>query len=100
MNHEEALQKIRLRSEIKKLEVDEATKKRLLSEVEEPKSVPWDLVSDVIKDREVAVSEGSVLDNMIAYYSEALASVEWRLYDALELKDEISSRETPQETPA
>lgn len=91
MNHEEILKAIQLRSTIENLDVDVPTIKRLLSQVDEPKSLPWDLVSETIKAREEAVSEGSVLDNMIAYYKAVAVAATWRLEEAQTLKESLTS---------
>lgn len=90
MNHEETLEAIRLRSRIEKLDVDADTREKLLASMPEPKSIPWDLVSDTIKAREEAVFGGSVLENMIIYYKEVVASAEWKLEEARELKESLT----------
>lgn len=90
MNHEDVLEAIMLRSRIEKLNVDADTREKLLASIPEPKSIPWDLVSDTIKAREEAVFGGSVLEDMIIYYKKVVASAEWRLEEALELKDSLT----------
>ena len=90
MNHEGTLEAIRLRSYIEKLDVDSETRERLLAGMPDPKSVPWDLVSDTIKAREEAVFESNLLDNMIVYYRKAVLLAEYKLQEAMELKDSLS----------
>ena len=92
MNHEDTLEAIRLRSYIEKLGVDSETRERLLAGMPEPKSIPWDLVSDTIKAREEAVFESNLLDNMIIYYKKAVALAEWRLEDAERLKEVLTEQ--------
>lgn len=90
MNHEDTLEAIRLRSYIEKLDVDSETRERLLAGMPDPKSVPWDLVSETIKAREEAVFESNLLDNMIVYYRKAVLLAEYKLQEAMELKDSLS----------
>lgn len=90
MNHEDTLEAIRLRSCIEKLDVDSETRERLLAGMPDPKSVPWDLVSETIKAREEAVFESNLLDNMIVYYRKAVLLAEYKLQEAMELKDSLS----------
>lgn len=90
MNHEETLEAIMLRSRIEKLDVDADTREKLLASMPEPKSIPWDMVSDTIKAREEAVFGGSVLENMIIYYKEVVASAEWKLEEAENLKESLN----------
>lgn len=90
MNHEETLETIRMRSYIESLALDAVTREKILSSMPEPKDVPWDLVSDTIKAREEAVFGGSVLENMIIYYKEVVASAEMKLQEAQELKESLS----------
>ena len=92
MNHEDVLEAIRLRSRIEKLDVDADTREKLLAGMPEPKSIPWDLVSDTIKAREEAVFESNLLDNMIIYYKKAVALAEWRLEDAERLKEVLTEQ--------
>lgn len=92
MNHEDTLEAIRLRSYIEKLDVDSETRERLLAGMPDPKSVPWDLVSETIKAREEAVFESNLLDNMIVYYKTAIALAEWRLADAERLKESLTEQ--------
>ena len=90
MNHEDVLEAIRLRSRIEKLDVDPKTREHILAGMPEPKSIPWDLVSDTIKAREEAVFESNLLDNMIVYYRKAVLLAEYKLQEAMELKDSLS----------
>lgn len=90
MNHEEVLEEIERRSHIEKLDVDPKTREHILAGMPEPKSIPWDLVSDTIKAREEAVFESNLLDNMIIYYKKAVALAEWRLADAERLKEVLT----------
>lgn len=90
MNHEDTLEAIRLRSYIEKLDVDSETRERLLAGMPEPKSVPWDLVSETIKAREEAVFKDNLLDNMIVYYRKAVLLAEYKLEEAERLKDSLS----------
>lgn len=90
MNHEEVLEEIERRSHIEKLDVDPKTREHILAGMPEPKSIPWDLVSDTIKAREEAVFESNLLDNMIIYYKKAVALAEWRLEDAERLKEVLT----------
>lgn len=89
MNHEETLEAIRLRSRIEKLDVDVVTREKLLAGMPEPKSVPWDLVSETIKAREEAVSQSDLLDNMITYYRKAVLLAEFKLQEAMELREAL-----------
>lgn len=90
MNHEDVLEAIRLRSRIENLDVDSETRERLLAGMPEPKSVPWDLVSETIKAREEAITGGSVLENMIIYYRKAVLLAEYKLAEAMELKESLT----------
>ena len=90
MNHEDTLDAIRLRSRIENLDVDSETRERLLAGMPDPKSVPWDLVSETIKAREEAVTGGSVLENMIIYYRKAVLLAEYKLAEAMELKESLT----------
>ena len=90
MNHEEVLEEIERRSHIEKLDVDPKTREHILAGMPEPKSIPWDLVSDTIKAREESVFESNLLDNMIIYYKKAVALAEWRLEDAERLKEVLT----------
>ena len=90
MNHEEVLEAIMLRSRIEKLDVDFETRERLLAGMPEPKSVPWDLVSETIKAREEAVFETSLLDSMIVYYRKAVLLAEYKLEEAMELRESLA----------
>lgn len=92
MNHEEVLEEIERRSHIEKLDVDPKTRDHILAGMPEPKSIPWDLVSDTIKAREEAVFESNLLDNMIIYYKKAVALAEWRLEDAERLKEVLTEQ--------
>ena len=92
MNHEEVLEEIERRSHIEKLDVDPKTREHILAGMPEPKSIPWDLVSDMIKAREEAVFESNLLDNMIIYYKKAVALAEWRLEDAERLKEVLTEQ--------
>ena len=56
----------------------------------EPKSVPWDLVSETIKAREEAVFKRDLLDNMIEYYKKASLLAEFKLQEAMELREALS----------
>ena len=90
MNHEETLEAIKLRSDIAKLDVDQETRDRLMAGVAVPKSVPWDLVSETIKAREEAVFQSNLLDNIIEYYRKAVLLAEFKLAEAMELKDSLT----------
>ena len=90
MNHEDTLDAIRLRSRIENLDVDSETRERLLAGMPDPKSVPWDLVSETIKAREEAVFKDNLLDNMIAYYVKAKDLAEWKLEEAENLKESLT----------
>ena len=90
MNHEETLEAIRLRDYVKKLDVDDETRARVLAGMPEPKSVPWDLVSETIKAREEAVFKRDLLDNMIEYYKKASLLAEFKLQEAMELREALS----------
>ena len=90
MNHEDTLEAIRLRSYIEKLDVDSETRERLLAGMPDPKSVPWDLVSETIKAREEAVFKDNLLDNMISYYVKAKDLAEWKLEEAENLKESLA----------
>ena len=90
MNHEETLEAIEMRSRIEKLNVDPKTREHILASMPEPKSVPWDLVSDTIKAREEAVFKDDLLENMIIYYKKVVALAEWRLEDAENLKESLT----------
>ena len=92
MNHEETLEAIMLRSRIEKLDVDADTREKLLAGMPEPKSVPWDLVSDTIKAREEAVFKGSLLDNMVEYYKKAVLLAEYKLEEAMELRESLAEQ--------
>ena len=92
MNHEETLEAIEMRSRIEKLDVDPETRERILAGMPEPKSVPWDLVSETIKAREEAVFKDDLLENMIIYYKKAIALAEWRLEDAERLKEVLTDQ--------
>lgn len=92
MNHEETLEAIEMRSRIEKLDVDPKTRERILVGMPEPKSIPWDLVSDTIKAREEAVFKDDLLENMIIYYKKAVALAEWRLEDAERLKEVLTEQ--------
>lgn len=92
MNHEETLEAIEMRSRIEKLDVDSETRERILAGMPDPKSVPWDLVSDTIKAREEAVFKDDLLENMIIYYKKAVALAEWRLADAERLKEVLTEQ--------
>ena len=92
MNHEETLEAIEMRSRIEKLDVDPETRERILAGMPEPKSVPWDLVSETIKAREEAVFKDDLLENMIIYYKKAIALAEWRLEDAERLKEVLTEQ--------
>lgn len=89
MNHEETLAAIKLRSDIAKLGVDQETRDRLMAGVAVPKSVPWDLVSETIKAREEAVFKDSLLDNMVEYYKKAVLLAEYKLEEAMELRESL-----------
>ena len=89
MNHEETLAAIKLRSDIAKLGVDQETRDRLMAGVPEPKSVPWDLVSETIKAREEAVFKDSLLDNMVEYYKKAVLLAEYKLAEVMELRESL-----------
>ena len=90
MNHEETLAAIKLRSDIAKLGVDQETRDRLMAGVAVPKSIPWDLVSETIKAREEAVFQSDLLDNIIEYYRKAVLLAEFKLAEAMELKDSLT----------
>ena len=90
MNHEETLAAIKLRSDIAKLDVDQETRDRIMAGVAVPKSVPWDLVSETIKAREEAVFETSLLDSMIVYYRKAVLLAEYKLEEAMELRESLA----------
>lgn len=90
MNHEETLAAIKLRSDIAKLGVDQETRDRLMAGVAVPKSIPWDLVSATIKAREEAVFQSDLLDNIIEYYRKAVLLAEFKLAEAMELKDSLT----------
>ena len=90
MNHEETLAAIKLRSDIAKLGVDQETRDRLMAGVAVPKSVPWDLVSETIKAREEAVFQSDLLDNIIEYYRKAVLLAEFKLAEAMELKESLT----------
>ena len=89
MNHEDTLDAIGLRSRIEKLDVDSETREKLLAGMPEPKSVPWDLVSETIKAREEAVFKDSLLDNMVEYYKKAVLLAEYKLEEAMELRESL-----------
>ena len=90
MNHEDTLAAIKLRSDIAKLGVDQETRDRIMAGVAVPISVPWDLVSETIKAREEAVFQSDLLDNMIEYYRKAVLLAEFKLAEAMELKDSLT----------
>ena len=90
MNHEETLEAIEMRSRIEKLDVDPETRERILAGMPEPKSIPWDLVSETIKAREEAVFQSDLLDNIIEYYRKAVLLAEFKLAEAMELKDSLT----------
>ena len=90
MNHEETLAAIKLRSDIAKLGVDQETRDRLMAGVAVPKSVPWDLVSETIKAREEAVFQSDLLDNIIVYYRKAVLLAEYKLEEAMELRESLA----------
>ena len=92
MNHEETLAAIKLRSDIAKLGVDQETRDRLMAGVAVPKSIPWDLVSETIKAREEAVFQSDLLDNIIEYYRKAVLLAEFKLAEAMELKDSLTEQ--------
>ena len=92
MNHEETLAAIKLRSDIAKLGVGQETRDRLMAGVAEPKSVPWDLVSETIKAREEAVFKDSLLDNMVEYYKKAVLLAEYKLEEAMELRESLAEQ--------
>lgn len=92
MNHEETLAAIKLRSDIAKLGVDQETRDRLMAGVAVPKSVPWDLVSETIKAREEAVFQSDLLDNMIVYYRKAVLLAEYKLEEAMELRESLAEQ--------
>lgn len=92
MNHEDTLEAIRLRSYIEKLDVDSETRERLLAGMPDPKSVPWDLVSETIKAREEAVFKDSLLDNMVEYYKKAVLLAEYKLAEAMELRESLTEQ--------
>ena len=90
MNHEDVLEAIRLRSRIEKLDVDSETRERLLAGMPDPKGIPWDLVSETIKAREEAVFQSDLLDNIIEYYRKAVLLAEYKLAEAMELKESLT----------
>ena len=90
MNHEETLEAIEMRSRIEKLNVDPKTREHILAGMPEPKSIPWDLVSETIKAREEAVFKDNLLDNMISYYVKAKDLAEWKLEEAENLKESLT----------
>ena len=90
MNHEETLAAIRLRSCIAKLDADQETRDRIMAGVAVPNSIPWDLVSETIKAREEAVFQSDLLDNIIEYYRKAVLLAEFKLAEAMELKDSLT----------
>lgn len=92
MNHEEVLEAISLRSYIEKLDVDSETRERILAGMPEPKIVPWDLVSETIKAREEAVFKDNLLDNMIEYYKKASLLAEFKLQEAMELRETLAEQ--------
>ena len=92
MNHEETLAAIKLRSDIAKLGVDQETRDRLMAGVAVPKSVPWDLVSETIKAREEAVFQSDLLDNIIVYYRKAVLLAEYKLEEAMELRESLAEQ--------
>ena len=92
MNHEETLAAIKLRSDIAKLDVDQETRDRIMAGVAVPKSVPWDLVSETIKAREEAVFQSDLLDNIIAYYVKAKDLAEFKLAEAMELRESLTEQ--------
>ena len=92
MNHEETLEAIEMRSRIEKLDVDPETRERILAGMPEPKSVPWDLVSETIKAREESVFKDNLLDNMISYYVKAKDLAEWKLEEAENLKESLTEQ--------
>ena len=92
MNHKDTLDAIRLRSRIEKLDVDPETRERILAGMPEPKDVPWDLVSETVKAREEAVFKGSLLDNMVEYYKKAVLLAEYKLEEAMELRESLAEQ--------
>ena len=92
MNHEETLAAIKLRSDIAKLDVDQETRDRIMAGVAVPKRVPWDLVSETIKAREEAVFQSDLLDNIIAYYVKAKDLAEFKLAEAMELRESLTEQ--------
>ena len=90
MNHEETIAAIKLRSDIAKLGVDPETRERILAGMPDPKGIPWDLVSETIKAREEAVFETSLLDSMIVYYRKAVLLAEYKLEEAMELRESLA----------
>ena len=90
MNHEETLEAIEMRSRIEKLNVDPKTREHILASMPEPKSVPWDLVSETIKAREEAVFQSDLLDNIIVYYRKAVLLAEYKLEEAMELRESLA----------
>lgn len=92
MNHEETLEAIRLRSRIEKLDVDPETRERILAGMPEPKDVPWDLVSETVKAREEAMFKDSLLDNMVEYYKKAVLLAEYKLEEAMELRESLAEQ--------
>ena len=89
MNHEDVLEAIRLRSRIEKLDVDVVTREKLLAGMPDPKGIPWDLVSETIKAREEAMFKDSLLDNMVEYYKKAVLLAEYKLEEAMELRESL-----------
>ena len=89
MNHDEVLEAIERRSHIEKLDVDPKTREHILAGMPEPKSIPWDLVSETIKAREEAVFKDSLLDNMVEYYKKAVLLAEYKLEEAMELRESL-----------
>ena len=92
MNHEETLEAIRLRSRIEKLDVDADTREKLLAGMPDPKGIPWDLVSETIKAREEAMFKDSLLDNMVEYYKKAVLLAEYKLEEAMELRESLAEQ--------
>ena len=90
MNHEDTLDAIRLRSRIEKLDVDVVTREKLLAGMPDPKGIPWDLVSETIKAREEAMFKDSLLDNMVEYYKKAVLLAEYKLEEAMELRESLA----------
>lgn len=92
MNHEETLEAIEMRSRIERLDVDPKTREHILAGMPEPKSIPWDLVSETIKAREEAVFQSDLLDNIIEYYRKAVLLAEYKLEDAERLKESLTEQ--------